>query len=47
MYFFGDLVAAVLVELVEYLSEVLNVLIIELVVHVFFKYWIIRRSIIN
>jgi len=47
VYFFGDLVAAVLVELVEYLSEVLNVLIIELVVHVFFKYWIIRRSIIN
>ena len=47
MYLFGDLVAAVLVELVEYLSEVLNVLIIELVVHVFFKYWIIRRSIIN
>lgn len=46
-YFFGDLVAAVFVELLEDLPEVLDVLVVEFVVHVFFKYWIMRRSIIN
>lgn len=35
MYFFGDFIAVVLVEIFEYFSEVLDVFVIEFLVHVF------------